>query len=251
MGTCVQQAGPRVSRCPRSEGVIVKKSCQAMLFILVFLGLGRIASAQAPSAAKTNTDKIDAHAVFAPSVTAMGHAREDCARLSQPQFGECFVNHMQAAGASPEAIAFMRRLQNDGYLRSFQVIGRVNIAYIFYPFRANENDACMFVNGTPALVDPDDYNLIPQDELTKNSTYKKLLKQHQKMLMFPGDRFGMKFIDVKHLSEGGLRFELPYELRDGCHACATVASVRMSFEFDGAGKFLGARIESVKTTRGP
>lgn len=181
----------------------------------------------------------------------MQQTRAECAKLPQPQFGECFVNHMQAAGASPQAVAFMHAIHNDGFMRDFHDTGRVSIAFVFHPFRANENQGVRLVNGSPDLLDPDDYQFIPQDELANNSTYVKLLRQHPKLMVFPGDRAGTKFIEAKSISHGGERFELPYQILDGCRACPLAATLRVAFDFDSSGKFLGAKVVGIKPERLP
>jgi hypothetical protein len=218
---------------------------------LLLLGVLIFSAALASQAQHQPSPKFDASAAFQPSTTTMQQARIECAKLSQPQFGDCFVEHMQAAGASPQAVSFMHAIHNDGFMRDFRGAGRVSIASVFYPFRSNENQGVLLVNGSPDLFDPDDSNLIPQDELAKNSTYAKLLKQHPKMMVFPGDRAGTKFIEAKSISHGGQRFELPYQILDGCHACALVATLRLAFDFDDAGKFIGAKVLSIKPERLP
>jgi len=69
--------------------------------------------------------------------------------------------------------------------------------------------------------------------------------------VFRADRVGTKFIEPKSISHGGQRFELPYQILDGCHACALVATLRLAFDFDDAGKFIGARVLSIKPERLP
>ncbi len=97
--------------------------------------------------------------------------RETCTKVPGPQFGECFVQQMQAAGAPPQAVAFMHRIT--------------------------------------------------------------------------------KFITVKKLPDGGQRFVVPYVLVDGCHACARVGALQLAFDFDSAGKFLGAKVSRVKPLAPP
>ena len=201
----------------------------------------------AAARAQNQTDqKFDASALFQPGMSTMQMARETCTKVPGPQFGECFVQQMQAAGASPQAVAFMHAIHNDGFLRDFKSTGRVDIAFVLYPFAANENQHCVLVNGTPNLIDVDDYELLPKDDLPKNPQYAALLKKYPNIAVFPGNRSGTKFISAKKLPDGGQRFLVPYVLVDGCHACARVGSLQLAFDFDSAGKFLGAKVTSVK-----
>ena len=134
----------------------------------------------------------------------------------------------------------------DGFMRDFKNTGRVDIAFALYPFAANENQHCLLVNGTPNLIDVDDYNLLPQEALKKNSDYSALLGKFPNIAVFPGDRSGTKFITAKNLPDGGQRFVVPYVLVNGCHACARVGSLHLAFNFDRSGKFLGAKVASVR-----
>ncbi len=198
-----------------------------------------------------NPQKIDASALFQPGMSTMQAARETCAKVPGPQFGECFVQQMQAAGAPPQAVAFMHRIHNDGFMRDFKNTGRVDIAFVLYPFAANENEHCLLVNGTPDLIDVDDYTLLPKDDLPKNPEYAALLQKYPNIAVFPGNRAGTKFITAKKLPDGGQRFVVPYVLVDGCHACARVGALQLAFDFESTGKFLGTKVASVKPASPP
>jgi len=192
------------------------------------------------------TTKFDANALFQPGMSEMQRSRETCAKVPGPQFGECFVQQMQAAGASPQAVAFMHVLDNNGFMRDFKDTGRVDIAFVYYPFAANENQHCLLVNGMPSLMDVDDYKLLPKGELAKNPTYSALLRKFPNLAVFPGDRSGTQFITAKKLPDGGQSFVVSYVLVDGCHACARSGLLQLAFNFNRAGKFLGAKVAGVR-----
>ncbi|MGA3224172.1 MAG: hypothetical protein ABSC65_10450 [Acidobacteriaceae bacterium] len=191
-----------------------------------------------------NKQKFDAAALFQPGMGAMQTARETCGKVPGPQFGNCFVQQMQAAGASPQAVAFIHAIHDNGFMRDFKDTGRVDIAFAFFPFAANENQHCLLVNGTPNVIDVDDYNLLPKDDLPKNPVYAALLRKFPNLAVFPGDRSGTGFITAKNLADGQ-QFIVPYVLVDGCHACARTGSMQLSFDFDRTGKFLGTRVAGV------
>ncbi len=199
----------------------------------------------AAAAQGSNTRKFDASALFQPGMSTMQRTRETCAKGPGREFSACFVQHMQAAGASPQAVAFMHAIDNDGFMRDFRETGRVDIAFAVYPFAANENQHCLLVNGTPNLIDVDNYDLLPKKDLPKNPTYAALLEKFPNLAVFPGDRAGTHFITEKKLAKGGQRFLVPYVLVDGCHACARIGSLQLAFDFDRAGNFLGAKVSSV------
>jgi hypothetical protein len=214
-----------------------------MFRVLLLASLaGTLAHGQSAS-----TKKFDASAVFQPRMSSMQAARDTCTKVPGKDFGECFVQQMQAAGASPQAVAFMRAIHNDGFMRDFKNVGPVDIAFADFPFAANENQHCFLVNGTPDVVDVDDYALLPKDDLPKNSEYAALLQKFPNVAVFPGDRSGTKFITAKALAHKGQSFLVPYVLVDGCHACARVGKLDLAFDFDGDGKFLGAKVASVSS----
>ena len=188
---------------------------------------------------------FDSHALFQPGMSTMQAARETCAKGPGQGFGSCFVQQMQAAGASSQAVAFMHAIHNDGFMRDFEAVGRVDIAFAYFPFAANENQHLILVNGKPGLVDVDAYSVIPKKELPKNLEYAALLKKFPNLSVFPGDRAGTKFITAKTLPDGGQSFLVPYVLVDGCHACARVGKLVLAFDFDKEGTFLGAKVANV------
>lgn len=229
------------SRSPgcKNRAMPMKK---AMLFIPLLLSIVALAACSKTA----HAGKFDARALFQPGMSTMQMARETCAKGPGPEFGACFVRQMQAAGASPQAVVFMHAIDNDGFMRDFRNTGRVDIAFADYPFAANENQHCLLVNGTPNVIDVDDYKLIPQKSLAQNPTYAALLKKFPNLSVFPGNRSGTNFLSATHLKNGGQRFLVPYVLVDGCHACARVGALQLAFEFDRTGKFLGANVASVK-----
>ncbi len=215
----------------------MKKSLAITIFLICATVIG--ANAQGPR-------RFDAGALFQPGMSTMQAARERCSKVPGAQFGECFVEQMRAAGASPQAVDFMHAVDNNGFMRDFRDTGRVDVAFAFYPFAANENQHCLLVNGNPDLIDVDDYKLLPKNELAKNPAYSALLRKFPNIAVFPGDRFGTKFMTAVHLPAGGQRFVIPYVLVDGCHACARVGALQLAFNFDEAGKFLGTKVAGVK-----
>ncbi|MGB8524342.1 MAG: hypothetical protein WCD43_15360 [Candidatus Acidiferrales bacterium] len=50
---------------------------------------------------------------------------------------------------------------------------------------------------------------------------------------------------VKHLESGGESFAVGYTLRDGCHACAQIGTVTLTFAFDEHGKFSGVQAGTI------
>ncbi len=202
-------------------------------------------------AQKSGARKFDASAIYQPGMTQMQMARAACDMKKGLEVEACFVEQMQKGGAPAAAVAFMHAIENNGFMRDFKDTGRVDIAFVYYVYRANDNQGCLLVNGTPNIVDVDDYKLVPgKAELAKNAQYAALLKKEPNLIVFPGDRNGMDFITASKTADGGQRFVAPYILSK-CHACAHAGELKVAFDFDGDGKFLGAKVAGVKALTAP
>jgi hypothetical protein len=156
---------------------------------------------------------------------------------------------MKEAGAPEPALAFTRRTENQGYLQEFRDTGIVDVAYAEYPYRANENRVCFLVNGEPPMIDVDDLSLISAGAPAQNTTYADLVQRFPKLAIFPGQRSGMTAVRAANRKNGGQRFLLDYLLRDGCHACTVVGSMRVAYDFDANGKFIETKAGPVRTRR--
>ncbi len=191
--------------------------------------------------------RIDSTAIWSPGMSIMQNIRNVCSEDKYPDFGKCFVEQMKQSGASPQAVEFAKLTDNQGYLRDFRKFGNVDVAYSNFPFRANENQVCFLVNGSPNMIDVDGYNFMPFGELKKNGQYKLIQKKYHDVSIWPGDRYGTNYPDYKILSGGGQRFIFNYQLHNGCHACEIIGYAKLAFDFNKRGKFLGVKVLDVKT----
>jgi predicted secreted protein len=189
-------------------------------------------------------------AVWNAAPSFPGRVQEKCGSLSIPKLGECFSRVMKESGASSEAVAFARRMENDAWLRAFRDTGQVDIAYVTYPFRANENQGVLLVNGNPDLIDVDDFVLPMKEELAKDSVYAGLLKRFPEISFWPGDRYSTELPVALLLSGGGQRMYVGYVLRNGCHACEEIGSAVFAFDFAKNGKLMGQKLMMVTDTTG-
>jgi predicted secreted protein len=152
---------------------------------------------------------------------------------------------MQGFGASPDAAAFTRSFGGGAFVRRFRETGRVDIAHVFYPFRANENRGILLVNGEPPIVDVDDIALLPKEAMEQDRTYAAIRKSYPRVTMWPGDR-SLRQAPVEALPGGGQAFVVAYTLRNFCHDCEVLGSAFFSFDFDIGGKLLGIRFLRVE-----
>lgn len=205
--------------------------------------LGFAAAQDRPAGARRPATPVGPEALWQPGMGIMQAMREGCDKA--PDFGQCFVSMMQKSGASAQAVAFARLTGNTGYMRDFREAGRVDVAYVNYPFRANENQGCLLVNGDPPAIDVDDVSALPQNDLQRDARYAALANKYPNVTIFPGDRAGTSYPEIKSLPGGGQRFIFGYRLVNGCRACERVGAISFAFDFDRAGKFLGPKIVSV------
>jgi inhibitor of cysteine peptidase len=217
----------------------------AALFSVTIAGFtGRARSGRPTLAAP----RIDAKSVWNPSTEVLSNIRKACSEGDPGQHEACFVDSMKSAGASGEAIAFVKGYAGNGlaYVRAFRDAGYVSIAYIEYLFRANEMDGVLLVNGTPPMIDVDDSKYLSQEDLRKNGDYGALLQKYPNITVFPGDRYHTDFPVAKALTGDNQEFKVEYLLQEGCHACARIGTLVASFIFDGAGRLAETRVIEVR-----
>ncbi len=197
-------------------------------------------------AAEAQSTAIAKDAEWHPTTETMQKIRQSCASLHAPDFGQCFVALMPKLGATAQAVAFAKSTGNTGYLAHFSKVGPVDLAYVVYPFRANENDGWLLVNGDPPLIDVDTLTNLRKGQLERDPSYLLLKKKFPKVMLFPGDRSRTLPPKVIRLPTEGQRFIVKYKLLNGCHACEPVGQAEFSFDFDPTGKFLGTQLQHVE-----
>lgn len=190
-----------------------------------------------------NARAVGPNAIWHPMPGFMDKAHAACDRQAFPKFGDCFLEQMKKSGAPEEAVEFAELTGNTGYMTAYRNTGAVDIAYIQYPFRANENYGWLFVNGAPATVNPDDIDRLPMDRLKTDRAYQQTLRDHPKASLWPGLRDVPDQPAAVALADGTQEFIVPYNVQDGCHACAVIGRAFFAFQFGPSGKFNGALFE--------
>jgi hypothetical protein len=205
------------------------------------LGLFVVAAVAGAAIAQT----VTAAAVWHPDPEFLQRFHKRCDGRAGTGFDACFAAAMAKAGASPAALDFTRHLDDEAYLQALaETGGPIAVAHVFYPFRANENDAWLLVNGTPPLIDVDNRRYLALPAMRSSAGYLAIYHRYRNVTFWPGDRG----VSSPQVAQGGREFIIGYLLRDLCHACATIGHVRFAFEFDASGKFLGTRLVSVTPT---
>src|ERR1700719_4320060 len=194
---------------------------------------------------------VTVNVVFAGDTKFVDAVKGSCDETHADKLQDCFAAEMKKAGASAAAVEFSRQLGEPGFVRDFRAAGPVDIAYVLYPYRANENESWVIVNGTPPAIDVDNSKLvtIAARALKNNSSYTGLAKVHPDLSPWPGDRYSTETPDVEMGAKGGVHIIVNYRLRERCHSCAVLGHAWYSFEFDVKGIFAGARLMAISVTR--
>ena len=181
----------------------------AALFCISVAGIAGHARSALP-AAPQQPARIDAKAVWNPAPSVLADIRKVCATGDPDQQEACFRDSMRSAGASAEAAEFVREFRPHGlaYLRAFRYTGRVDIAYVDYVYRANENNGVFLVNGDPAMIDVDDYKYLSQETLGKNAEYAALKLKYPNISIWPGDRYHAEFPSLRLRPRTAVRISL-------------------------------------------
>jgi len=198
--------------------------------------------------ASAENKQISPNAAWNPVSSFRHRILERCSAENATDFGACFVDAMKDSGAPSEAIAFTKRIGNTGYMTAFQTNGTIDIAHVFYPFRANENYGCYLVNGDPPIIDIDDNNILKNVDLTKHKVFEEIVRNFPRVNLWPDDRYATDCVKGENLSGKANRFIASYRLRDGCHACELLGTALIAFDFESLGTFAGARLLEVAWT---
>jgi hypothetical protein len=194
---------------------------------------------------------VTVNVVFAGDSKFVDAVKAICQGPHADKLQDCFAEEMKKAGASAAAVEFSRQLGEPGFVRDFKAAGPVDIAYVLYPYRANENQSWLIVNGTPPVIDVDNSKLvtIAARALKNNATYTALARAHPDASPWPSDRYSTETPDVEMGGNGGVHIIVNYRLREKCHSCAVLGHAWYSFEFDAKGIFAGARLMAISVTR--
>jgi len=156
----------------------------------------------------------------------------------------CLPKLMRQQKATSEALAVNRLLEGEGFMSAFREMGRVDLATMTFPLRANTNQAAFLVNGTPALVSTElDEQVV---DITSDRAYAALKRAFPEMELWPTSA---DFRTMTVLTDGGQGFEFAYPLLNGCHACALAGYALVSLDFGPDGVYHGPRLLRLEPAR--
>lgn len=213
---------------------------------------GKTDSTGKPGAAAKTPVKVrtvSAAVVFTVGTEFIDSVKVACPDLRSEKLQDCFAGEMKKAKATAAAVEFSKQLGEPGFVRDFKAAGPVDIAYVLYPYRANENQSWLLVNGQPAMIDVDNQKMITVDAVRRTATYAALAQAHRQISVWPGDRGGTEYPDVEMGVKGGVHILVNYRLREQCHSCPVWGHAWYSFEFDPQGKFGGTKLIGMSVIR--
>lgn len=145
---------------------------------------------------------------------------------------------MRETGAPPRAIAFARFLGFSGYLAKLTRVGPIDIGIVDYPFRANDNEVPVLLNGRPPLIDV--WSEGRKLDLARNPLYVALVREN------PGAQFGNDPPQLSGIQRraNGLSFIYLFEVKS-CHACGPIGFVQVALSFDARGNYLNAQSDGI------
>jgi hypothetical protein len=160
---------------------------------------------------------------------------------------------MAQAGAPDDAVRFSRKLFRHnggqfGVMWRFQSLGPVDMAKVIYPLRdidakyavASRGCALLLVNGDPPIIDVDDLDKLDRHGLEQDGAYQALKLKFPGLELWGGGRSGTMWEPVHKRPDGGQSFDIYYVLNPGRPAGRWVSGAHFDWNFDAAGKFLGA-----------
>jgi hypothetical protein len=219
-------------------------SVTSSVIVSCILNVCILGSGTASAAAATEPPKIGASAVWQVTQEFTTNAHNACDKSAPSGFAECAIGQMNKAGASPDSVSFTRELYRQshgdvGIMTGLQAVGPVDIAWITYPFRANNNNGLLFINGEPRIVNVENLKLLDRKTMEQSPQFKDLKFRFARVDVWPGDRDGKTWPNSQTGPNGGIQFVVAYPLIDGCHACARAGFALFTWNFTAQGKFLG------------
>lgn len=154
----------------------------------------------------------------------------------------CLIEQIKVSGGTPAAQTAARYLvanYEPGYVSGWQQKGRVGIANITWPFRANTHSGTLLIPSSGKSIDVDR----PPVDLAGNAVWKTFLSVHPDSMLFPP----AKMLEAQPTVKGQrLVFTLPIK---HCRACDTRALLSIGYNFDADGRATGSEILSINVAR--
>jgi len=213
--------------------------------VLALIGIAAFVNFLQVKANEETDDVVSPGAVWTPDDDDLADIVQACD--AAVDYCRCFVDQMSSLAPS-EAVSFSQSLleqgsSRPGYLKNLREAGPVDLGTVTYPGAAGFTDGWVLVNGTPAIVNVDDLNSLPQPAMEKDALFKALKDKYPRVRLAveEGERKPELMPQILTLGGGRERFIVDYALKEPCQTCAAVAHASFGFDFDTTGKFIGTK----------
>ncbi|HEX2327229.1 MAG TPA: hypothetical protein VHN74_00785 [Candidatus Angelobacter sp.] len=220
---------------------------KAGLALMVVVAAGYVAYLEVQ--ASDDTDEIiSSSAVWNPSLSDLGRIQQGC--VAAGNFSDCFAEKMAGEGVSEDAVNFTRSYAelNHGtvaLLTYFHPLDAVDLGIAYFPAGKEVHSSWVLLNGTPAIVDLNNLEQLPESQMQNDSGYREMLEAHPRAKLFPAEaQPGISEPASERLPDGGQRFTSVYSVRDGCRSCELLGQVDISFLFSSSGDLKGIQFDS-------
>ncbi len=161
-----------------------------------------------------------------------------CLQTTNPEdYQSCILNIMNKHHASIQAIAFYK--YSRGWIVKYKTYDKLTVIYASIP-GADYSDGYFIINDQGVIINVDDYSIIGNLDISKNSHYQQIIQHFPSASLWPGNH--QSFPDKVTSPENSPRFVFTYSLLNGCHACEIAGTATIGFDFDNDGNFLNAQL---------
>ena len=213
--------------------------------VLVLICIAAFVNFLQVKANEETDDAVSPAAVWSPDDDDLADIVQTCQPAAD--YNRCFVEEMGDFAPS-EAVSFSQSLLEQtpsraGYLKALQEAGPVDLGTVAYPAGGNSTQGWVLVNGTPAIVNVDDFKVLPQAAMENDPQFKALRTKYPRLRLSVDDdhRKTETMPEVLPLGKGSQRFVIDYALKEPCLTCPVIARASFGFDFDATGKFLGVK----------
>ncbi|AHA28242.1 hypothetical protein [Candidatus Liberibacter americanus] len=152
------------------------------------------------------------------------------------------IESIKESGGTIEAVQaaeYLSRNIEPAYVSGYQREGLIDILYIEYPTRANENSGIILV---PAIGKPIDieHTFDKNFNLSNSLTWKRFSKNNPVVLPY-----SLGGLLRKEQNDKGIKLIFPYALRS-CHGCDDVAFMDVGYSFTNKGEFIGSYLSGIR-----
>ena len=154
----------------------------------------------------------------------------------------CLYGVLQRSGAPADTVEFLHAQQQAaptddlGYPIAFRGSGRVKSVEIFDPGLGMDGATeFVFVNGPDGTVRP---KIDINQATATNATYQQFRAAYPQVT--PWD--GMTYITEVVSPDGAQQYQFKQTLLNGCHACAVLGTLRLGFNFESSGRYVGMSV---------